>query len=103
MSALRRAGAEVKGLKPVAVYWLQRTALALMVLALVLTASLSEAQRRRSGARPDRARDGEGVIVVTFVVAAKAVITDVSALETDRIRSLLAELIRMPLRSPRIG
>lgn len=49
-----------------------------------------------TGLTSDRARDGEGVIVVTFVVAAKAVITDVSALEKDRIRSLLAELIRMP-------
>lgn len=48
-----------------------------------------------TGLRGSKERDGEGVIVITLVVAAKCVITDVTGLRPDRLRSLLFELIGM--------
>jgi uncharacterized membrane protein len=45
--------------------------------------------------RGSKERDGEGVIVVTFVVAAKCVITDVHKLQVEHLRALLNELAHM--------
>jgi len=49
------------------------------------------------GLRGSKERDGEGVVVITLVVAAKCVITDVTNLHPDRLRALLFELIGMSL------
>ena len=66
---------------------------------VIREANGNRAEGPKTGLKGSRERDGEGVIVVTLVVAAKCVITDVTKLQPSRVRALLEELARMSFES----